>query len=171
MGNKAHAEFKCEAFSFLGARMVEKMNPGWGAKWFSVRTCCHPSLDQFRDQFYGSDRSVIATEAMLAELNATGWAWWYGDDGSLMQQSGCAHMALLHTEGYSESDNTKIKSALESFIGIKGGVSIAKYFGGTPKKERTMLRLKTNATVEFFKRIAPHMAPSMAYKLGDLYIA
>ena len=170
MGDKLHAEFKRDAFDFLGAILVEKSNPGWGAKWFSVRTACHPSLDKFREQFYGVDRKPVAKEDMLAELGDVGWAWWYGDDGSLMHQKGCADMALLHTEGYSEECNLKIKLALEKFIGVEGGVSLARYLGGSPKKPRTMLRVNTNATVEFFKRISPHMAPSMAYKLGDFRV-
>jgi len=170
MGDKAHAEFKSRAFSFLSATLVEKKNPGWGSEWFSVGTSCHPSLDQFREEFYSPDRKPIAKPEVLAELNEVGWAWWYGDDGSLMRQKGCADMALLHTEGYSEACNIEIQRALTSFIGIADGVSLAKYNGGNPKKERIMLRIKTNATVEFFKKIAPHMAPSMAYKLGDFQI-
>lgn len=161
MGDKDHAEFKVAAFSFLQARLVEKENPGWGSKWFCIRTACHPSLDQFRPMFYNGDRKPVAPLAQLAELDALGWAWWYGDDGHSSDG-----LAFLHTEGYSDECCTHITAAINNFIGFDGAV-LASYLGGNPKKQRTMVRFKSNGTREFFKRIATRMAPSMVYKLGD----
>jgi len=164
MGDKHHAEFKQKALSFLGCSLKEGVNPGWGARWYSLVTQQHPFLNKYRPMMYAEDRSPIAAPEVLSVLGPLGWAWWYGDDGHMSD-----NVAFMHTEGYSDECNENIRQALCRFIDIQDAVSVAKYLGGTPKKLRTMLRFKNEASRKFFEIVAPHMAPSMAYKVGNFY--
>lgn len=164
MGNKEHALFKQSAFSFLKCSFKEGVNPGWGSKWFQLATKYHPALNPYRPLMYDCARRPIATAEALAQLGPIGWAWWYGDDGSLSHKH-----ALLHTEGYDAESNANIAAALCKFLNTPNGAVQQDYQGGSTKKLRTMVRLKDEASRKFFKAIAPHMAPSMAYKIGDVH--
>lgn len=163
MGNEDHALFKQRAFSFLKCSFKESVNPGWGSRWFQLATKYHPALNQYRPMMYDSDRRPVARPEVLSQLGATGWAWWYGDDGSLSHKH-----ALLHTEGYDSESNLNIANALCAFLDIPNGAVLQDYQGGSPKKLRTMVRLKDEASRKFFRTITQHMAPSMAYKLGGI---
>lgn len=164
LGDEAHARFKQAAFSFLKCSLKEGCNPGWGSKWYQLATKYHPALNPYRPLLYNSKREPVATPEVLAQLGPIGWAWWYGDDGHRQDS-----IAFLHTEGYSEECNRNIAAALCRFTGVDNGVSLQTYLGGNPKKLRTMVRFKNEASKKFFQLVAPHMAPSMAYKISELY--
>lgn len=160
MGNESHARYKADFFSFLGAELSRKDNPGFGSKWFCVRTAAHPVIKRTHDELYdGSNKNI--TQKWISELDEVGWAWLYGDDGHLGSNDTC----FIHCEGYGKEVAEMYVSALEKFTGC-GVVSVHKYNGGTPKKERFCVKFNSEASDKFMERVAPHMATGMEYKIS-----
>lgn len=161
MGNRDHAMYKRDFFQFLGCKYTEKDNPGFGENWYCSVTSCHPCFTKLMPIIFGDDGKVKITLKLLSKLDSVGWAWFYGDDGSLMSD----RYAVLHTEGYGKSGSEIFAKAINKFLGIKCA-TIHKYFGGTPKKDRFCVKLNRAGSDELFKRIAPHMAHGVEYKIG-----
>lgn len=163
MGNKDHAEYKRDFFQFLGCNLKEKNNPGFGSDWYCLSTKTHPLIKKFHDELYIGTKKNI-TRDWIYELDEIGWAWLYGDDGSLSNDC-CS----IHTEGYGKEISQIYANAINIFTKTDGAVA-SKYFGGTPKKERFYVRCNRNTSREFTKRVGPHMATGMEYKLSKSYI-
>lgn len=152
MGNREHAQYKYAAFKFLKSVYNERKNPGWGSEWFQVKTSCHPCLNVYKNK-------APETAALLDEL---GWAWLYGDDGHID-----SHYSYIHTEHYGQEGSQIIADALAAWLGKKAEVKM--YLGGTPKKERYMIKMPTESANEFMERVAPYMATGMEYKIRDCF--
>lgn len=164
MGNKDHAKFKCDFFSNFGSSVVEKKNPGFGESWFCVTTkSCVAFIDIYQN--YRLDNKDDRAKVIAPLLDNIGWAWLYGDDGCLGQNN----CAIIHTESLTSVGAQYICDALSVFLDIKDCATVYKYLGGTPKKERVLVRIKKDASNEFFKRIKDHMATGMEYKVGRIY--
>lgn len=159
MGNKMHAEYKKDFFSRFDAVMRECKNPGWGSEWFQVRTPCLPALVDIYSEFRVDDKVERAIK-IFPLLNDVGWAWFYGDDGHYCSNK---KLAFLHTEGLGEEGARICLECLNGYLGMDSG-KVDCYLGGTPKKERYMVRLNRGGSDEFIKRIKKHMAKGMEYK-------
>lgn len=164
MGNKEHAEYKRDFFEFLDCKLKEKDNTGFGKNWYCLSTRAHPLIKKFHDELYVGTKKNI-TRDWVYELDEIGWAWLYGDDGNLSNE--CCR---IHTEGYGKEISQIYADAINIFTKTDGAV-VSKYFGGTPKKERFYVRCNRNTSREFIKRVGPHMATGMEYKLGKGYIS
>ncbi|MGL4928010.1 MAG: hypothetical protein ACRC4K_14675 [Plesiomonas shigelloides] len=162
MGNEAHARFKANAFSFVGADFKVKDNPGFGNDWFCVATKSHPLFSKFADKYGERKKNVDPASGIFHELNEVGWAWLYGDDGHYckVQES-----AFIHTEGFSRDGVEIIRSALNEFMGFDCS-SIHSYIGGVKKREFHCIRMSKGGSDEFIKRIKDHMADGLEYKKG-----
>lgn len=161
MGNKEHAQYKHRFFEFLGSTYTEGENPGWGPRWYQVKTSCHPVLVGFHDELYVG-RKKNFTQRWLNELDAFGWAWVYGDDGHL----GSNDEAFIHTEGYGKEVSQMYANAINAFLG-GDYARVFSYIGGTPKKDRFSVKINGRGSDEFFSRIEAHMADGMEYKIGS----
>lgn len=161
MGNKEHAQYKAKFFEDFGTIYRERENPGWGTNWFSVNTACHPCFNDILSICKPDGKNLKITAEIMSMMGAIGWAWFYGDDGSLAKANGGV---FLHTEGYDLETNEIIANAVNEFVGLNCS-TIKKYVGGTPKKERLYILLNGVGSDEFFKKIAPHMADGLEYKL------
>ena len=162
MGNKEHAEYKRDFFHRFNATLVETENPGWGSEWFQVRTPCLPALVDIYKQFRLDDK-VERARRIFPILDDVGWAWFYGDDGHYDSKRG---LAFLHTEGLGEEGSKICLECLNHYLGMNAG-KVDCYLGGTPKKERYMVRLNRDGSDEFIKRVKKHMAKGMEYKTGE----
>lgn len=159
MGNELHAKHKADFFSDFGATYKRKQNPGFGKDWHCVVTKCHPSLTKIYNELYDEGKRKI-TQGWVNELDALGWAWLYGDDGSIGQNDNC----FIHCEGYGEEVAGMYCNAINDFTGTNGA-KVASYIGGNPKKERFYVRLSAKSSDEFMSRVQPHMAPGTEYKI------
>lgn len=160
MGNKEHALFKAEKFSFVGTTFRQKENPGFGNDWFCLSTKSHPIFSKYASKYGERKKNISPESGIYHELNAIGWAWLYGDDGHVDNDRGIAY---LHTEGLSKAGVEVVCDAMNKFIG--GGATTHRYIGGIKKRELHCLRLTKDATNEFFSRIKAHMARGVEYKV------
>lgn len=164
MGNKPHALSKLEAFSGFNSSYNERDNPGFGEKWYQVRTSCWKGFDYYAEK-YGNSRNGYNCGLISSELNALGWAIYFGDDGHSSVSNNHLTVAV-HTEGFTESQCNEIAVNLENFIGVYGGVSVKSYIGGTKKRKMFFILLTSSeAKYEFFKKITPHMENGVEYKI------
>lgn len=159
MGNRDHALYKFEYFRDLNSKYNESENPGWGSKWYQVKTACCHSLVNIYKEFCLQDR-VERAKKIFPLLNEVGWAWLYGDDGHYDRKAGIAY---IHTEGLGESGTYECKKHLDSFLKMDA-CSVRSYMGGNPKKIRYMVRLKKDASKKFIETIKPYMAHGLEYK-------
>ena len=163
MGNKSHAEFICESFSFLGATIKEEANKGFGDITFRVTTKVSPVLAKYHNELYQDGKKIITSE-YLSKLEAEGWAWWFMDDGHTDHKG---KVMFLHTEGSPFDEVERIKLALSKFIGVDA--SIHSYIGGAKKRKMHCIRLNKKATHELTKKIAPYFCSGMEYKIISDY--
>lgn len=168
MGNKQHALHKKDFFSFLGAKMTEVDNAGWGDRCYRVVTKSHPVLTSYHHKYYKPDGSKNL-QKIIKELDWFGWAWLYGDDGHVKFQKNktCADSVCvyIHSEGYGKDGTQAYIDRLSEMLGGNDGLNLHKYTGGTPRKTRYCVRMNNEKSKEFIKRVAPHMARGMEYKV------
>lgn len=161
MGNYEHALYKKNFFSEYGATMDKAENPGWGSKWYRLKTSCSIAFIDIYSNFRIDDK-VERANAIAPELNEIGWAWYYGDDGHYDKKS---EIAYIHTEGLLEEGSWHICNSLNNFLGGYYA-TVDSYMGGTPKKKRFMVRLRKEGTKIFFSKIKDHMAIGLEYKIA-----
>jgi hypothetical protein len=158
MGHKQHAEYKRDFFSFLGSRLIEKPNGGWGNTHHTVITKSHPLLHDYYLKYAntGNGKNI---KGIVDQLNEVGWAWIYGDDGHVGRKT-----VFIHTEGYGEEGANHYCRALNDFVG--GGCAVYSYVGGASKNTRYYsVRMNNEASRRFIQKVTPHMATGMEYKL------
>lgn len=160
MGNYEHALYKTNFFSDYGAKMDEAENPGWGTKWYRIKTSCSIAFVDMYKSFRIDDK-VERANIIAPMLNEIGWAWYYGDDGHYRRESGIAY---IHTEGLLEEGSWHVCNALNDFLG-GDHATVDSYMGGNPKKQRFMVRLRKEGTRIFFSKIKEHMATGLEYKV------
>lgn len=160
MGNESHARSKLRAFEWAKPKFTHRNNPGFGSEWYQVRTACSPVFTSYAEK-YGNSRDGYKVGKISSELDAMGWAIYYGDDGHLAKRYG---NAFIHTEGFDHDGVLAIKNNLCEFIGLDG-VSVYGYMGGKNKRYLECLRMGKHETIEFFKRIKPYMEDGLEYKI------
>jgi hypothetical protein len=106
-----------------------------------------PSLTPYYRAFYSSGRKSIP-EVALSRLSL---AVWFMDDGSRSRRS-----AYLNTQQFGPRDQERLMGALASF-GIDATLNRDKCYH--------RIRIRTASISRFAALIAPHLLPSMQYKL------
>jgi len=97
----------------------------------------------------------------LEHVDDRGLAYWFMDDGSVLRSStGAVYGALLHTQGFSESENR----VLSAWLSAKGMRVDVKDYGGFPS-----LYVPRAAVEPLFWRIRPYVHPSMRYKVDGSF--
>lgn len=161
MGDEKHARYKAREFEFIGASYSEKENPGFGNRWYCVRTASHPVFSKYGERYGFKKKNIDPHSGIYSELNEVGWAWLFGDDGHTDHKLKIAH---LHTESFGLEHNEIVRDALNEFIGFDG-CSVHGYVGGAKKRKLFSIRMTKNGTKEFMGRIEKHMADGMEYKV------
>lgn len=160
LGNKNHAEWVKDKFSFINPSIIEKENKGWGDVTYSVTTKSHMCLKPYYEMVWRNGKKIFNKE-VFEKMNSIGWGVFYSDDGHLDKRN---KICFLHTESFSYEENIIISNILSNFIGVENGVSVMSYEGGVNKKTYYCLRLKKGASYEFIKKINKYMADGLEYK-------
>lgn len=166
MGNEKHALHKKAFFSHFSHHYEKRVNGGFGSFNYRVRLNGHPTLSSLYSELYKDGKKNI-TQEWLHELDCFGWAWLYGDDGHLCQQSQVCH---FHTEGYSKQVAEYYARALDRFLNRNDSAMVYSYKGGHKNKLRYSVKLRGVANDEFMERVKPHMANGMEYKIGTCVV-
>ena len=120
MGNYDHAKYKKDFFHRFKPSMISKENPGFGSEWHCVATKSCLAFVDIYERFRLDDKNKRA-ELIAPLLDEVGWAWLYGDDGSLRFSD---NSAIIHTE-YLDGNGAKfIADSLSKFIGIDNCASV-----------------------------------------------
>jgi len=119
-------------------------------KAYRFTTRQHKEISEYFAQFYGTGqkkipRTLVSDPVILAV--------WFMDDGSRCR----AQDVYFNTQQFDLEDQTTCLSLLSSF-GIDASLN--------RDKEYWRVRIKTSSIHNLFSIIAPHIIPSMAYKLG-----
>jgi recombination protein RecA len=122
---------------------------------FGFDTLAIPAIADLCADYYGSDRSRLATDRVLDRLDARGIAVWYGDDGSFAgsyAQWGKGKAVLYNTALSSES-RARVLARFER-LGI-----------GRLRDDGRGFWFNSEQTARFHGLIAPYLHPALDYKL------
>ena len=109
----------------------------------------HKNLTTLYGLFYKNKRKIIPKNL---ELDSVSIAIWYMDDGSKSRDSD----VYLNTQQFSLTDQRKLLNCLRKF-GINARLN--------KDKKYYRIRILKESIKNFMRIVAPHMAPSMKYKL------
>ena len=109
----------------------------------------HKDLTTLYGLFYKNGRKIIPKNL---ELDTISIAIWYMDDGSKSRNSD----VYLNTQQFSLTDQRKLLNCLRKF-GINARLN--------KDKKYYRIRILKESIKNFMSIVAPHMAPSMKYKL------
>lgn len=121
--------------------------------WF--QTISSGSFRFYAAQFYQGKKKVVP-KLIHRWLTPLALAVWFMDDGSIKSSKHSAK--IINTQSFSIEDVNRLIKVLEQLYGVKA----------KPRKQRSGYQIYLLAeTIERFKAvIAPHIIPSMQYKLG-----
>jgi recombination protein RecA len=126
-----------------------------------------PELAELRRAVYLGDGKKFLSEEYLKALTPLALAIWYMDDGSFTMRSkgvqqrtaGGSGRIQICVEAMSEGSRVR----LSDYLRETHGLDVRLRQSGAPGK--AVLVFSTAATAKFQELVAPHMAPSMEYKL------
>ena len=126
-----------------------------------------PELGELRDVVYWGDGKKHLTDDYLKSLSPLALAIWFMDDGSFIERSkgvqqrtaGGSGRVEFCVEAMSEASRVRLANHLRDVHGVDGRVSIR----GAAKK--AVLTMTTAGSSRFLELVAPHVHPSMDYKL------
>ncbi len=117
---------------------------------YRFNTRQHPELTELHKSFYVNGKKHIPENIKLDPIVL---AVWYMDDGS---KCGTSNF-YLNTQQFDFNDQIRCMKML-SDMGIKTTLN--------KDKEYSRIRIKCSSLDKFFNLVAPHIIPSMYYKLG-----
>lgn len=120
-----------------------------GRRAYRFFTKQHKDLTILYNLFYKNERKIIPKNL---ELDPVSIAIWHMDDGSKSRDSD----VYLNTQQFSLLDQKKLLNCLRKF-GIKTRLN--------KDKKYYRIRMLKESIKDFMNIIAPHVAPSMKYKL------
>lgn len=149
-----YAQHKWEVLQeFCNQRVQKTPNGGKGSFLARFHTRCHPVFTRYRHLFYPN--GVKRVPENIAELlSPAAVAYWYMDDGSLTN----GITPVLHTEGFSSFCLHRLQKAMKERYSVQ--VSIR------PVREYSVLQVPIAERPRFMELVAPHIVPSMTYKLN-----
>jgi len=132
------------------ARAVKRTGNGFG-----FDTLAMPAIADVCDDYYGSDRSRLATDRVLDRLDARGVAVWYGDDGSFMGSYARwgKGKAVLYNKALSSESRARVLALFER-LGV-----------GRPRDDGRGFWFSSDQTARLHLLIAPYLHPVLDYKL------
>jgi LAGLIDADG DNA endonuclease family len=120
---------------------------------YYFRTVTHPDFSGLREAFYAPGASKgIPIDLIERELTAFGLAIWFMDDGATDR-----NQLRINTQGFSRDENL----VLAEFLHAKFGITVQL----NKDKDRHRLRIAAKSVDRFVDLVAPHIIPSMRYKL------
>jgi len=132
------------------SRPIRRTGNGFGFDTLSM-----PALADLRAEYYGDNRSRIASSSVLDRLDARGLAVWYADDGSFagsFERWGNGK-AVLYNTALARESRERVMATLDR-VGI-----------GRPRDDGRGFWFTSEQTARLHALIAPHLHPSMDYKL------
>ena len=151
---------------FCGTEPKESVFDGYveGGKRVRSQTRCNPTFTPLHEEFY-LDRKRVTRE-LLDKLDDISLAFWFMDDGHVTvadnEYGDNRQLVLgLHTEGFTSDENALIVEWFRD-RGIHARVN-------TDAKGYNFVAMGAEAAMEFLRRTAPWIYPSMRYKLGETY--
>ena len=119
---------------------------------YYFRTVSHHYFDEMRDLFYRKDRKIIPRniDRLLTPLAI---AVWFMDDGTKE-----GNQARINTQSFTKKEKKKLSDTLEATLGIKSTINRDKHL--------FRLRISDQSMSLFREMVAPHIVPSMRYKLS-----
>jgi len=133
---------------------------GHGARMIRLSMCNKELFKEFCDLCCSNGKKKVTTE-WAEKLGPIAFAFWYMDDGSIMNEHRLNQHAMLHTLGKTPEEVSILQEALQRF----GMSSTLK----TNKKGQQAIRIDTPSSEVFFSFVAPFFAPSMKYKLPSQF--
>jgi len=104
-------------------------------------------------------------ENLLPLIDEVALAFWYMDDGTL----GHGESPGFCTQGFTHDEHLLMQKMFESNWGIKTTIQTQYRIYKGSKKTFYTLYLISETKDKFFELIAPHIIPSMAYKIPEKY--
>src|SRR5262245_10227182 len=122
---------------------------------FGFDTLAMPAIADLCADYYGSDRSRLATDRVLDRLDARGLAVWYGDDGSFAGSYARwgKGKAVLYNKALSGESRARVLALFER-LGI-----------GRLRDDGRGFWFNSEQTARFHGLIAPYLHPALDYKL------
>jgi LAGLIDADG DNA endonuclease family len=116
-------------------------------------TVTHPAFAGLREAFYvQNETKVVPLDLLQQELTAFGLAIWFMDDGAADRRQ-----VRLNAQSFSLDENLGLAEFLHAKFGIAAQLN--------KDKNRYRLRISAKSTARFVDLVAPHVIPSMQYKL------
>jgi len=122
--------------------------------WF-VRTCVHPFLTSWYNEWYGGGPKHIPRDLVEEYLDPFALAVWYFDDGH--NGKDCPY---LYTMGFDSTDVEWLTALLLSRFGLLTAIRFNKQ--GQP-----MILIQGDSRARFLDLVRPHVVPGMEYKVVD----
>lgn len=148
---------KAKILGRLRPVISEKENRGYGARIISTKFPCLPCFVPIHDLVHREGRKRITRE-WLDQIGYIGLAWWLADDGSC-NPAGAFH---IHTEGFPEED---VHIAVQWFEDNYGAANVLRVKQSQTGKVYHIVSLLADCRFSVLKAVAPHIPPSMDYKL------
>jgi hypothetical protein len=127
--------------------------PRTSGRSYYFRTVTHPEFAGLRQAFYANRVAKgVPLELIEQELTAFGLAIWFMDDGATDR-----NQLRINTQSYSYDENVVLARFLHAKFGISAQLN--------RDKDRHRLRIAAKSTNRFLDLVAPHVIPSMQYKL------
>ncbi|HEV8440960.1 MAG TPA: recombinase RecA [Methylomirabilota bacterium] len=122
---------------------------------FGFDTLAMPALAALYAEYYGERRCRVATDAVLARVDARGLAVWYADDGSFAgsYERWGKGKAVLYNTALAPESRARVMASLDR-LGL-----------GRPRDDGRGFWFSSEQTARLHALIAPYMHPSMDYKL------
>lgn len=119
-------------------------------------TYSHGTFRFYAQQFYKNGKKAIP-KIIGKLLTPVSLAIWFMDDGSW--KSNHHRTFIIHADGYAKDDLLRIQRVLKEKFGID--IALHKQY------QSWRVYIMTASADRFKKLIAPHIIPSMRYKLGN----
>lgn len=140
----------------MSPNQSEYFDPRYGKKyfWYRFQTRRFPEFKKLSDLFYRGRKKIIPLAIDRLLTHPLSLAVWYMDDGG--RRKDC-HGMFLNSLSYSRNEQAILQKCLLKNFGINSRVHWV--------TDGYRLYIPTESALKFTQLIAPHMIPSMIYKL------
>ncbi len=166
---KEYVEYKSEILKSLTApnfklktRNIKNNQNGKTYSSILLRTMQNENLKEMYCDFYHSGKKIFPLDLLMSSsFDDYSLAIWYMDDGSR-----CKNTCSLQTQGFNYADNLKVIEFLYKKFNISGVIQeIRRSSSPVNPNHRHYVRFNKDDAYKLFSIVAPHMIPSMSYKL------
>lgn len=143
----------------LDERIVSNYQNGKEYRTLHFRTMQNEQLKELRNVFYPNGLKIFPMEYFKGKFNQISLAFWYMGDGSRK-----GNIASIYTYGFGIDGNAIIKVFLKEIFQIDFDIKIDN-MEKRGDKAFFLSTIKGENSQKFFEIVAPHIIPSMQYKL------